>query len=94
MAPLRLVDRFDRAARNVARVVHQYVDLRAVAREPAQRRGVSQIDRMGLDVAAQLACCLPEAVRVARCEMQAAALGGEGLGAGEADAFRAAGDQD
>ena len=94
MAPLGLVDGLDRAAGNVAGVVHQDVDVAAVLGKLAQRRTVAQVDRMGLDVAAQLTRSLAQAVRVARCEMQAAALGGEGLGAGEADAFRAAGDQD
>src|SRR5882762_599655 len=94
VAPFRLVERLDRAAGDVAGVVHQDVDVRAVLGELPQRRAVAEIHRMGFGVATQSTRSLRQPVFVARGEVYAAAFGGEGFGAREADAFRPTGDED
>src|SRR4051812_25217074 len=92
VAPLRLVERLDRAARDVAGVVDQDIDAGALFGEPPERRAVAQIDRMRLHFATEAPRRLRQAILVARGEVNTAAFGSERLGACEANAFRAAGD--
>jgi hypothetical protein len=93
VAPFRLIDRLDSAARDIAGIVDQDVDLGAFGGQAAQRGAISQIHRMHRHVAAELRFRLVEARAVAGREVDAAALGDEGFRGRKADAFRAACDQ-
>ena len=94
VAPFRLVERLDGAPGNVARVIDQDIDARALLGEAPQRRRVAQIDRVHLDVAAEAARRLRKPVLVARGEMQPAAFRRKRLCARQANAFRPTGDED
>src|SRR2546423_14279108 len=94
MTPSRLVDRLERSAGNVARVVDEDVDICALAGEFAQRAAIAQVNRMHGRTALQLRLCVLEARRVARRKMHIATFGGKGVRAGKTDAFRSARNED
>ena len=93
VTPFRFVEALDRAAGNVAGVVDEDVHVAAFLGKLTQCRPIAQIDRMGGDIAAQIALCFLQPLRVPGRQMDPAAFRDERLGAGQPDAFGATGDE-
>ena len=98
VAPCRLVDLVDRAARNVAGIVDEDVDIGGILHELRDIRGFAQVDDVGgrVDLMGRsqaLHECL-QLIAAAGRQTEMAAFFGKGFGGRRADALRCAGDQD
>ena len=91
MTPGRLVDLVDRAARNIAGIVDEDVDVGGILRKPGNVLGLAQVDDMsrGVDLMGE-AQALGERfqlIAAAGGKTEMSAFFGKGFGRGRADAF-------
>ena len=98
VTPGRLVDLVDRAARDIAGIVDEDVDVGGIFHQPRNIRRVAQVDDMGggIDLMgrAQALTERLQMVAAAGGKAEVAAFFGKGFGRGRADTLRCARDQD